>query len=481
MAPLRYSLKTSTDVEIPIPEEEKNKCKICNMICKNANALAGHVGAKHKIKLEDYLVNFYMQNERPKCPICNEDTRYLKGEYCFKKYCTKHANHSRKEWCLEKGYGKNGFESWRKGLTKDINLSSLKQSLSVTGRLNPSFLSAEQYKDKCNSIMEDKLEILTSYEEFKGIESDVNIKCNICLYNFSKPFKTFLMTPRCPCCDSGKSSEEKEVFDYVQSLSEDTQRNIRNLISKEIDIFSSNKSFAIEYNGLYWHTEDRVGQKYHSSKLEECKQNNINLMHVFSDEWKDKKNIVKSMISNRMKCNKNKIYARNCIVRDTDENITLENFFETTHISGHTRYKKAFYLEHNGVIVAALSLRNSFHKKYNDVIEIARFSNQLFTNVIGSFSRLIKYAIEWCKKNNIKSILTYADLRFGQGEIYLNNGFTLIGKTRLDYWYTNGKVRYNRFKYRAQPNKTEKEVAKDNCVKKIYGCGSNIYTMDIVN
>jgi hypothetical protein len=288
-----------------------------------------------------------------------------------------------------------------------------------------------------------------------------------------------MLSPHCPCCESGKSLEEKEVYEYVKSISSDTQRNVRSVITKELDIYSPSHNFSVEYNGLYWHTEDKVGQKYHHNKSEECRKNNIKLMHIFSDEWKEKKNIVKSMISNRMLANVEKIYARKCVVKETNSNKDLESFFNNTHVSGHTRFVKAFYLEYNGEAVAALSLRKSFHKKYVNMIEIARFSNKLFTNVVGGFSKLMKYVKKWCKSNSIQNILTYADLRFGEGSVYSKNGFDYIGKTRLDYWYTNNKIRENRFKYRAADSKTEKQVAEEHKVKKIYGCGNNIYMLKL--
>jgi len=66
-------------------------------------------------------------------------------------------------------------------------------------------------------------------------------------------------------------------------------------------------------------------------------------------------------------------------------------------------------------------------------------------------------------------------LRFGTGEVYSKNHFQFVGTTDVDYWYTNGKQRYNRFKYRAKNGKSEKHIAEESNVKRIYGCGSNIY------
>ena len=113
------------------------------------------------------------------------------------------------------------------------------------------------------------------------------------------------------------------------------------------------------------------------------------------------------------------------------------------------------------------------------MIEIARFSSALNTNIVGGFGKLLKEVKKWSISQGYTGILTYADLRFGKGDVYKINGFQLVGSTKSDYWYTDGKRRYNRFQYRAQPGKTEKQVAQEAGVYKIYGCGSNIYKLTL--
>jgi hypothetical protein len=476
MAPLKYPLKTATDIQIPIPEADKTVCKLCGVITKNANALAGHIGAKHKIKFEDYLVNQYMSGSHPCCQVCDTPTRYLRGEYVFKKYCTEHANESRKEWSLQKGFGNNGFDHlWRKGETKHTNESIAKQAESQTGRDNPAFLSHIDFEAKLQKLSESNIKLEMDYSNYFSMDQAVAAECMQCSRKIVKKFVNLINNPSCPSCSSGRSQEEQEVYNFILSLSPDAKRNVRKVIEKELDIYCENNSSAVEYNGLYWHTEDKVGQNYHHEKTSICNKNNISLFHIFSDEWQNKKNIVQSMIRYRMHKTGNTVYARDCQVYETNSNKDLSAFFNETHISGHTNFIKAFYLKSDDQIVCALSVRKSFHKKYSDYIEIARFSSSLDTNVAGGFGKLFKRLKRWCAENNIKKILTYADLRFGKGDVYLKNGFILAGKTDIDYWYTDGKIRFNRFQYRAQPGKTEKQVANEAGVKRIYGCGSNIY------
>ena len=52
--------------------------------------------------------------------------------------------------------------------------------------------------------------------------------------------------------------------------------NTRKIISPyELDIYIPAKAFAIEYNGLVWHTEEHVGKDLHSKKSNLCKDKNI--------------------------------------------------------------------------------------------------------------------------------------------------------------------------------------------------------------
>lgn len=476
MAPLKYSLKTSTDISINIPDDKKCYCEICNNTFKSANSLAGHIGAKHKIRFEDYLIKFYNNDIRPLCEICHKPTRYLRGEYCFKKFCVEHANESRKEWSLKKGFGKNNFDHlWRTGQTKETNLSIAKQSENISGRNNPSFLTDNQFKEKIDYLLDNGIETTMDYSEYIGDSTIMNVKCLKCKRKIVKKFVNLINNPSCSSCHSGKSKQEQEVYNYVLQICQDAIRNVKGVIDKELDIFIEKKLFAIEYNGLFWHTEKQIGKNYHSNKTNLCEQKGIKLFHIFSDEWQQKKEIIKSMINYRLSVNNKKIHARKCSIYSTDKNKVLTDFFDKTHVSGHTRFIKGFYLIYEGRIVCALSLRKSFQKKYNGLLEIARFSNELSSNVVGGFSKLLKAAKKWAMDEGYDGIFTYADLRFGKGEVYGNNGFALIGKTKPDYWYTDGKERFNRFAFRAQNGKTEKQIAEENSVEKIYGCGSNIY------
>ena len=494
--------KHHNNIKIEIPESKLTECQECKAIFKTTSALAGHIGAKHKMSVENYLIKHYLPNGRPGCHECGAPTLFVNGHYSFKKYCKEHSDLGRKEWAENNGYGsKNGPDaSWKKGLTKDNHDGVAKQANAIMGDNNywfgkeiPDYIieaatkgRVEKMKltkkdfDKKKKELSKTWKINTAYSEYENVRQLLDVECCFCGSHEKRSLWSLQLYATCKTC-SPSSREEQEVRDFVDSIVSGSLPNYRKAISpQELDIYVPSKNFAIEYNGLYWHTETRKGKTYHSDKTVACKSKDIKLFHIFSDEWRDKRAIVESMIKQRMNLSEKKIHARKCKIVEVATKQRQE-FFDSTHVSGDTRSKIAFGLEFEGKLVCCLSLRTPFTETHKGSIEIARFASQLNTIVIGGFQKLLKYSIGWASNMKYESILTYADLRFGEGKVYENSGFDKIGATKLDYWYTDGKNRFDRFKYRAQNGKSEKQVAKENGVEKIFGCGSNRFSLCLVN
>lgn len=281
----------------------------------------------------------------------------------------------------------------------------------------------------------------------------------------------------CPkCSNNGTSKEEKQVVEWLKTVyTGEIVENSRSIIGpKELDIYIPEKRFAIEYNGLYWHSGDKIDKKAHLNKTLACKEKSIKLFHIFSDEWRDKSDIVKSMIKYRLGMVDRKVPARKCVIEILDRKAGSQ-FFTDTHISGDNRAAIYIGLKYGGEVVSAISLKKPIQKKYGNVLEIARFSNALNTTVQGGFGKLFSYVKEYAKQLGYTGILTYADRRFGDGDTYSKNGFFFLSSSPVDYWYSEGIDRYFRFKYRAQKPLSEKQVAEQNGVYPVFGCGSNTY------
>ncbi len=289
----------------------------------------------------------------------------------------------------------------------------------------------------------------------------------------------------CRVCFPIGSKQEREVADFVKSLGFDVVHNDREQLKPyEIDIFIPEKQIGIEYHGLYWHSEFKKSRqellKTELEKFELAKNKGVRLIEFFSDEWLNKQEICKSMIRHRLNKTKNKISARNCYIKEIDSKQSKQ-FFEESHIDGFTRsrYHLGMFEKITNKLVSMMSIRIPNHKKYNNFYEISRFAtlpNYIVNGGLSKFMSLVDYITE---KEGRVGILTYADLRFGYGDGYLNNGFKLISKTDYGFFYTDGVVRHDRFKFRATLGKTEKQVALEGGVSRIYTPGHNVFIKEL--
>lgn len=326
-----------------------------------------------------------------------------------------------------------------------------------------------------------KIEMISDYEDYKNKFSVMSFRCLEKNHIFDDIFVNVISrTHGCTKCNP-KSIQETEIFDFVRSIAPDAIQSCRTLIApKEVDIFVPSANLAIEFNGLYWHSEKQKEKDYHLRKTKECAAAGATLLHIWEDQWSDetKREILKSMIRYRLNAVTEKIGARKCKVVRFDKNNQFKNFFEENHISGHVQSTKAFALLFENEIVACLSVRKPFHKKWSKFMEIARFAIKKNATIPGGFQRLLKEAIADLPLDR-NGLLTYADLSHGDGGVYVRSGFEQEGSTDLDYWYTDFVQRFNRFKFRAQPGKTEKEVTEEAGVCKIFGCGSNRFLLRV--
>ena len=281
----------------------------------------------------------------------------------------------------------------------------------------------------------------------------------------------------CNPVNSGQSQEEKKIINWLKSLNVEILEKDRSL-GFELDVFIPSKNIAIEFNGLYWHSELYKNNDYHLNKSNICNENNIRLIHVWADDWLYKTNIMKSMILNSIGLIENKIYARNCKLIKIESNIK-DTFLDNNHIQGKCTSSINLGLEYNGEIVSLMTFgRRSINNK--NEFELIRFCNKINTIVIGSASKLFKYFIS---NYDYEQIISFADTSHFNGNLYKNLGFDYIHKTKPNYWWVVDGLRHHRFTYNkkrlvkegADESKTGVEIMYDRGYYRIFGCGQDKY------
>lgn len=287
------------------------------------------------------------------------------------------------------------------------------------------------------------------------------------------------------------SKGQIELQEFINELGFETV--IRRKDHVELDIFIPDKNVAIEYNGLYWHSEfhGKKNKLYHLHKTEYCERNGIHLIHIFEDEWHNKNSIIKSRIKNILGINTERIYARQCSIQLVPGSIK-NDFLDVNHIQGHDNSSYSIGLFYKSELVSLMTFRNPLismgHKKTNsDVIELSRFCSKLNTTVIGAADKLFKYFL----KNNIEynTVISYADRRWTttiKESVYDKLGFVTVGKSTPNYWYMKRhKIRLSRFNYTknsiltkfptASPELTEWENMLKLGYDRIWDCGTLKY------
>lgn len=243
---------------------------------------------------------------------------------------------------------------------------------------------------------------------------------------------------------SSKSCYEIEISDWLKQYNINYLKNVRTIIPfKELDFYFPEHKMAIEFNGLYWHSENNKKEKnYHINKTNQAQQLDINLLQIFEDEWLNKKDICKNVIKSYLNLVSNKIMARKCKVIEIN-NKQSQRFLEENHLQGYTSASLNLGLFFNEELLEIMTFRRP---RYNKKIEweILRLATKLDTQVLGGTQKLWSYFI---KTSNPTSVVSYCDRRWFTGKIYKNLNFIKSENVNPTYWYTDYEKRYHRSKF----------------------------------
>ena len=292
----------------------------------------------------------------------------------------------------------------------------------------------------------------------------------------------------CKKCEIPKSKGEEDVYNFIRTITTDKiihgVGGRKTIYPRELDIYVPSKKLAIEYDGLYWHSEAHGANR--NSQLEKtllCDEKHIQLIHIFEDEWLQKQDIVKSRLSNLFGVYDNVVFARKCEIRLVDSK-TSQSFQNENHIQGSCKSKISLGLFFNNELISLMTFgKCRFDKKHE--WELLRFCNKLGYHIPGAAGKLLKY---FERNNNPKSLVSYADRRWSVGKLYEALGFTLTHKSPPNYWYlynNDFEQRLNRINFQKHKlknkldkfdsNKSEYENMRDNGYCRIFDCGNLVY------
>jgi hypothetical protein len=145
-----------------------------------------------------------------------------------------------------------------------------------------------------------------------------------------------------------------------------------------------------------------------------------------------------------------KIYARNCFVKEIDDN----NFCDENSLYNvNSEIKLGLF--HNNVLVSIM-----YFERNNDAYYLSLFCSKLNIIVNGGFSKLLKFFVNNYKP---KIIISFVDKCYTCGNIYEKLNFKLIENIKSDFKYIINDKRINSNEELKYP--------------KIYDCGKLKYSL----
>lgn len=342
-------------------------------------------------------------------------------------------------------------------------------------------LSQEKFEARINTLLEkfDVTGFVPTYNDYVGwretLTYPVLLTCKKCLQQHSRVMINAMTIPKCLVCDVLISKPQREIATFVRSLGLTVIDNDWSVLkTREIDVWIPEKKFGIEFNGLYHHSELARNDNNHVElKCEIAENVGIRLLTVYEDEWRDKREIVEGMITQRLGFSRI-IFARKCNIISLDTS-TRQLFFEKTHLEGDVASRMSWGLYDKDVLVAALSVRIPKYGSDGETLEIGRFACLPGITVTGGLSRLIKKAADYAKINGFKRLMTYVDKRVGMGIGYEKSGFQFLHKSSIRFWWTDTVNRFKRQHIQATDDCTQDEIAQMLGLTRIFGATNLVF------
>jgi hypothetical protein len=338
------------------------------------------------------------------------------------------------------------------------------------------------------------------YLEEKDEKGNINtfLICKKCghkwigVFDREKKISTLDSLLRCSQCEPvvDKLTSENNLKAFINSLSPYRFDKTKKILSnkRELDLYNDQLKLAIEFDGIYTHSEgyNRGGKdkSYHLSKTEECLKKGIKLIHLWENEWIQKRILVEDILKGIL-VGHTKVYARKCVVKIITKEYKL--FCEENHLQGFGSAEVRLGLFYQDELVQAMSFSKSrFNKNYE--WEMIRECSKKGIVVVGGKGKLLKHFERNYKPS---SLISYCDRRWFTGESYLKLGFKLEKTTPPGYWYFKNSFSSDGFKlyHRTQFQKhklpqllprfdsqlTEWENMQLNGYNRIWDCGQLVF------
>lgn len=352
-----------------------------------------------------------------------------------------------------------------------------------TCALNRRKNTLDRFIEKARSVHGDKYDY--SKVEYKDRSTRVQLIC--------PEHGPFWITPEahinrisgCPKCSMKKVMNGESVEDFLGRHVEVIPHDRTVLDGDELDFYIPSRNLAIEFDSLRHNNDRKTNHIFEKTK--KCMTKGIKLIHVFEDEWRDRNRIVRSRLLHAcgVSCF-GRIYARKCeprIISTTES----ANFVQKYHIQGKVGASVHLGLYYKKRLVAVMTFKKprfNTHYKW----ELLRYCTLSNFSIIGGASKLLSFF----RENYQGSIITYADRRWSDGNLYKKLGFKFLQVSAPAYFYykttEENPVRFSRVHFQKHklhkllnvfdPKLSEGANMRANDWERVFDCGNYAFGME---
>lgn len=259
------------------------------------------------------------------------------------------------------------------------------------------------------------------------------------------------------------------------------QTNVRGLLKNkrlELDLVIPDKNIAVEYNGNVWHSmRYQTRQSAQLTKRLLCEDRGIRLIQIRDDEWRDKQELVKSLL-NSIFGNLNKKYFARKLRLATVSKMETHAFLNENHLMGSFNAGRSL-----GLITPQGDLVQLFvYKllKHKTIMDCSRICSKINTSIVGGVSKLITNALR--KHPTVAKVLSFVDLRYADGHSLKKIGFEHVSTT-LGFRWTDGTNTYPRqacwVKNHSKDGLSQAEYVESKNWYKLYDAGQAKFEMNV--
>jgi len=240
----------------------------------------------------------------------------------------------------------------------------------------------------------------------------------------------------CPACAfaGGASVAEAEISKLLTKWNITHETSNRSILNgSELDIYVPSLRIAIEYNGIYWHTDAiRKNTQFHYNKWMQCQQQGIRLIQIWEDDWNSKREAVMAKLEEVFNIDNNLDNTKITSIDLLDAE-TFTGKYNLTRTDIGT-YNYGLTDEYNN-IKAILS----FDYEQDKQIHIKSYTMKNSTT--DSFGRLLDFIQHKYAVNKITAIL---DNAHDNPKDYINNNFVENKTIEPDFTYSTGHKRIDK-------------------------------------